>query len=78
MEPGALGHPFDAMPAASPGAGPRSVVGHPELEQRTLAVVLFLGISCAAATSVVFGDVEAGDHPTYTTTFTVTAPEPTI
>jgi hypothetical protein len=41
-------------------------------------VVLFLGISCAAATSVVFGDVEAGDHPTYTTTFTVTAPEPTI
>lgn len=39
---------------------------------------LFLGISCAAATSEVIGDVEAGDHETYTSTFTVTAPEPTI
>ena len=42
------------------------------------AAVLFLGISCAAATSVVIGDVASGDHQTYTSTFTVTAPKPTI
>jgi hypothetical protein len=42
------------------------------------AVFDFLGASCAAGSSEVIADVEAGTHPTYTTTFTVIAPQPTI
>jgi ribosomal protein L31 len=42
------------------------------------AVFLFLGSSCAAGSSVVTADVEAGSHPTYTTTFNIVAPQPTI
>jgi hypothetical protein len=42
------------------------------------AVVLFAGSSCAAGPSVVTADVLAGSHPTYTTTFNVVAPQPTI
>jgi hypothetical protein len=38
----------------------------------------FAGSSCAAGSSVVTTDVEAGNHPTYTTTFTVLSPQPTI
>ncbi|MGH9017203.1 MAG: hypothetical protein ACRDY1_05585 [Acidimicrobiales bacterium] len=39
--------------------------------------VLFLGISCAATTTTVIGDVDAGDHPTYTGTYTVLPPQVT-
>jgi len=42
------------------------------------AVFLFFGSSCAAGPSTVIADVEAGTHPTYTTTFNIVAPEPTI
>jgi hypothetical protein len=42
------------------------------------AVFVFVGASCAATTSDVIADVLAGTHPTYTTTFTVSAPAPTI
>jgi len=42
------------------------------------AVFIFTGISCAAGTSTVIADVEAGNHPTYVTTFTVLPPQPTI
>jgi hypothetical protein len=42
------------------------------------AVVIFAGSSCAAGPSVVTADVEAGTHPTYTTTFNVLPPQPTI
>jgi hypothetical protein len=42
------------------------------------AVFVFWGASCAATTSDVVADVLAGSHPTYTTTFTVLAPQPTI
>jgi hypothetical protein len=42
------------------------------------AVFVFLGASCAAGTSEVTADVEAGTHPTYTTTFTIDPPQPTI
>jgi hypothetical protein len=38
----------------------------------------FVGSSCAATTSEVIADIEAGTHPTYTSTFTVDAPAPTI
>jgi hypothetical protein len=42
------------------------------------AVFVFFGSSCAAGPSTVIADVDAGSKPTYTTTFNVVAPEPTI
>ena len=42
------------------------------------AVFVFLGASCAAGASEVTADVEAGTHPTYTTSFNIVAPQPTI
>jgi hypothetical protein len=42
------------------------------------AVITFLGGECAAGPSEVIADVLAGSHPTYTTTFTIDAPQPTI
>jgi hypothetical protein len=42
------------------------------------AVFAFFGISCAAGTSAVIADVLAGGHQTYTGTFTVSPPAPTI
>jgi hypothetical protein len=42
------------------------------------AVFVFLGASCAAGSSEVTADVDAGTHPTYTTAFNIVAPEPTI
>jgi hypothetical protein len=42
------------------------------------AVFIFKGQSCAPSTSDVIADVEAGTHPTYSTEFTVVAPQPTI
>jgi hypothetical protein len=42
------------------------------------AVFVFVGSSCAATTSQVIADVLAGTHQTYTTTFTVDPPQPTI
>jgi hypothetical protein len=41
------------------------------------AVITFTGASCAAGTSAVIADVLAGTHPTYTTNYTIVAPEPT-
>jgi hypothetical protein len=35
---------------------------------------VFKGPSCAAGTSTVTADVDAGTHPTYSTTFTVSPP----
>jgi hypothetical protein len=42
------------------------------------AVFVFKGVSCASGVAVVIADVLAGSHPTYTTTFTVEPPAPTI
>jgi hypothetical protein len=42
------------------------------------AVFVFVGSSCAATTTDVIADVLAGSHPTYTTAFSVVAPQPTI
>jgi hypothetical protein len=42
------------------------------------AVLAFSGSSCAAGASDVIADVLAGSHSTYTTTFTIVAPTPTI
>jgi hypothetical protein len=40
------------------------------------AVFVFFGSSCAAGPSEVIADVEAGTHPTYTTTFNIVARSP--
>ena len=42
------------------------------------ATFVFKGASCAAGPSAVIADVQAGSHPTYVTTYTVVAPEPTL
>jgi len=42
------------------------------------AVFVFYGESCATGSSEVIADVEAGSYPTYTTTFNVNPPAPTI
>jgi hypothetical protein len=42
------------------------------------AVFVFEGISCAAGDSQVIADVLAGSHDTFYTTFTISAPAPTI
>jgi hypothetical protein len=42
------------------------------------AVFVFMGTSCAAGPSTVIADILAGSHSTYTTTFTVEPPQPTI
>lgn len=67
----------------SSGAGSVFDVGSPTTASGTLdddgnAVFFFEGASCAAGPSTVTADVEAGSHPTYTTTFNIVAPQPTI
>jgi hypothetical protein len=42
------------------------------------AVFVFKGVSCASGTSEVIADVDAGTHPTYTASFTVLPPQPTV
>jgi hypothetical protein len=42
------------------------------------ATFVFTGASCAAGDSAVIADVLAGSHPTYTTIYTIAAPQPTI
>jgi uncharacterized repeat protein (TIGR01451 family) len=42
------------------------------------ATFVFKGASCAAGDSTVIADVDAGTHPTYTTTFTVDSPVVTL
>jgi hypothetical protein len=75
--------PFNNGPGLpSIGQGPVTVTTNATatnvLDDDGNALFLFLGTSCAAGPSVVTADVEAGDHPTYTTTFNVLPPQPTI
>ena len=42
------------------------------------AVFAFTGAGCAPGTSTVVGDIDAGIHSTYPTTYTIDAPTPTI
>ncbi len=42
------------------------------------ATFAFTGASCAAGDSAVIADVLAGSHPTYTSTYTILPPQPTI
>jgi hypothetical protein len=50
----------------------------PVIDNDGNAAFLFFGASCAAGSSVVTADVLAGTHPTYTTTFNILPPQPTI
>jgi hypothetical protein len=59
----------------------KGIVGPPALaalDDDGNAAFLFEGASCAAGTSDVVAEVLGGDHTTYTTTFTIDAPQPTI
>jgi hypothetical protein len=58
-----------------PNTGPEAET---TLDDDGNAVFAFKGISCAAGSSEVIADVLAGTHDTFTTTFNVIAPEPTI
>jgi hypothetical protein len=62
--------------ALSPG-GPLNSITAP-IDDDGNAAVIFEGSSCAAGSSVVTADVLAGTHPTYTTTFNILPPQPTI
>ncbi len=42
------------------------------------AVFIFEGVSCAAGDSTVIADVNAGTHDTFTTTYTISPPVPTV
>jgi hypothetical protein len=72
---------FTAADSAE-GAGDTTYTGNTDitgtLDDDGNAVFFFEGASCAAGPSVVTADVDAGSHPTYTTTFNVLAPQPTI
>jgi len=58
--------------------GPPNVLATAQIDDDGNASFGFIGTSCAAGSSVVTADVEAGSHPTYTTTFNIVAPQPTI
>jgi hypothetical protein len=60
---------------------PTGAIGVPvtaSLDDDGNAVFMFTGTSCAAGPSEVVADVLAGSHPTYTTTFNINPPQPTI
>jgi hypothetical protein len=57
-------------------SGPTVATG--TLDDDGNAVFAFKGASCAAGVSTVIADVDAGTHPTYTTTFTIGAPVVTL
>jgi hypothetical protein len=64
----------------STGGGPVNPNPSPTeiLDDDGNAVFAFMGASCAAGTSVVIADVLSGFHATYTGTFSVSPPQPTI
>ena len=67
-----------------PGTGPAvdqtsgTNVATATLDDDGNATFVFKGASCAAGDSTVIADVDAGTHPTYTTTFTIAAPIETL
>jgi uncharacterized repeat protein (TIGR01451 family) len=62
--------------AIDQASGPTVATG--TLDDDGNAVFAFKGASCAAGTSTVTADVDAGTHPTYTTTYTIAAPTVTL
>jgi len=69
-EPGSGGTPIDQ----TSGTGTATAV----LDDDGNATFAFKGASCGAGPSAVIADVLAGSHPTYVTTYTVVAPQPTL
>jgi hypothetical protein len=57
-------------------SGPTTSVG--VLDDDGNATFVFEGASCAAGDSTVIADVLSGTHPTYTSTFTISDPVPTL
>ena len=66
---------FQSYTASSP-KGATGVTG--TLDDDGNAAFLFVGTSCAAGPSTVTADVLVGTRPTYTTTFNILPPQPTI
>jgi hypothetical protein len=67
-EPGNGGTEVDGLATDPAGASTT-------LDDDGNAVFVFAGASCAAGPSAVIADVEAGTHPTYTVTYSITAPQ---
>ena len=68
---------FLASNQSSPGAGSETSATLPIDDDGNVAVI-FVGSSCAAGSSVITADVDAGTRPTYVTTFNILPPQPTI
>jgi len=60
------------------GTSADSTTATATLDDNGAAVFDFFGASCASGRSTIIADVEAGLHPTYTTSFKVLSPRPTI
>ncbi|HTT86119.1 MAG TPA: hypothetical protein VMF60_02025, partial [Acidimicrobiales bacterium] len=71
--PGTIGWSGSVASFINPGTTPSAV-----LDDDGNAAFVFNGSSCAAGPSTVVADVLAGTHDTFTTTFTVLPPAPTI
>jgi hypothetical protein len=72
---------LNPLPGPYPVAGTGANTNPPlalTLDDDGNAFFLFLGASCAAGSSDVIADVLAGSHSTYTTSFTIEPPQPTI
>jgi hypothetical protein len=64
--------------SAGNGGNGTTTGGYTTLDNDGNAVFIFEGISCAPGPSTVVGDLVEGTHDTYSTIFTMTAPEPTV
>ena len=69
---------WSGLDGTSASSGGPNVLATAPLDDDGNASFGFIGTSCAAGSSVVTADVEAGTRPTYTTTFNVLPPQPTI
>jgi hypothetical protein len=63
--------PFSYASSATPGTTAETT-----LDDDGNAVFVFYGASCAAGNSEVLADIQAGDHQTFTATYTISAPTP--
>jgi hypothetical protein len=64
--------------SAGNGGSGDATGGTTTLDNDGNAVFIFEGISCAHGNSAVVGDLVGGTHDTYPTTFSITAPTPTV
>jgi len=70
------GNELGAGGAYSYAASDTTATAETTLDDDGNAVFVFYGASCAAGESQVLAEVDAGTHPTYVTTFTVSPPAP--